>query len=72
MKYILAYKNKLLDESFDEPMLVQGIVPFEGEQFNNPNPQPWITYITVADDVEVNYQYVVTKLEDGSYKFTKP
>lgn len=69
MKHILAYP---LPIDSDNPVLVRGIVPFEGDVFNEPSQDPLITFIDVADDVEVDYNYIVTKNEDNTYTFTKP
>jgi hypothetical protein len=69
MKHILAFP---LPIDSDNPLVVRGIVRFEGDVFNEPNPDPLITYIDVADDVEVELNYIVTKNEDNTYTFTKP
>jgi hypothetical protein len=69
MKHILAFP---LPIDSDNPLVVRGIVPFEGDTFNEPSQNPLITYIDVADDVEVELNYIVTKNEDNTYSFAKP
>ena len=69
MKHILAFPIPI---DSDNPIIVRGIVPFEGEVFTEPNPDPLITYIDVADDVEVELNYIATKNEDNTWTFTRP
>ena len=68
MKRIIAHPNPMFDGG---PVVVMGIVPYEGD-YADKFKDPLITYIDVANDVEVDYNYLVTKNEDDTYKFTKP
>ena len=69
MKRILAFPIPM---GSNNPMTVQGIVRFDGDAPEEQYKVPEITYINVEDDVDVNYGYLVTRLEDGTYQFTKP
>lgn len=65
----------------ENPLLVQAVIYFD-ENHNNYNvetggyeekfPFNKITYVDVADDVEVELGYIVTKNEDNTWTFTKP
>ena len=68
MKHIIAHPNPMWDGG---PVVVMAVVFYEVD-YADKTQDPLITYIDVADDVEVDYNYLVTKNEDNTYTFTKP
>lgn len=68
MKRIIAHPNPMWDGG---PVVVMAVVFYEGD-FADKTKDPLITYIDVADDVEVEQNDLVTQNEDGTYTFTKP